>query len=83
MKSFRIFLSIAFLLMIFSLGGAEASEAPDFTLRDTEGKYFNISDYEGNDTLVLFFMLPFVSDLPITIPETLFLKASFGVMTLF
>ena len=42
--------------MIFSLGGAEASEAPDFTLRDTEGKYFNISDYEGNDTLVLFFM---------------------------
>jgi len=56
MKSFRIFLSIAFLLMIFSLGGAEASEAPDFTLRDTEGKYFNISDYEGNDTLVLFFM---------------------------
>ena len=39
----------------FSLGGAEASEAPDFTLRDAEGKYFNISDY-GNDTLVLFFM---------------------------
>ena len=56
MKSFRIFLSIAFLLMIFSLGGAEASEAPDFTLIDNEGKYFNISDYEGNDTLVLFFM---------------------------
>tara|TARA_B110000014_G_C19969519_1_gene501879 strand:+ start:171 stop:755 length:585 start_codon:yes stop_codon:yes gene_type:complete len=42
--------------MIFSLGGAEASEAPDFTLIDNEGKYFNISDYEGNDTLVLFFM---------------------------
>ena len=42
--------------MIFSLDGAEASEAPDFNLRDTEGKYFNISDYEGNDTLVLFFM---------------------------
>ena len=56
MKSFRILLSIAFLLMIFSLGGAEASEAPDFTLIDNEGKYFNISDYEGNDTLVLFFM---------------------------
>ena len=56
MKSFRILLSVAFLLMIFSLGGAEASEAPDFTLIDNEGKYFNISDYEGNDTLVLFFM---------------------------
>ena len=27
-------------------------------------------------------ILPFVRDLPITIPDTLFLKASFGVMTL-
>jgi cytochrome oxidase Cu insertion factor (SCO1/SenC/PrrC family) len=57
--SLRIFLPTVFLLVIFSLGGAEASEeveAPDFTLKDTEGKYFNISDYEGNDTLVLFFM---------------------------
>jgi peroxiredoxin len=59
MNSLRIFLAAVFFLVIFSLGGAEASEevqAPDFTLKDTDGKYFNISDYEGNDTLVLFFM---------------------------
>ena len=59
MNSLRIFLAAVFLLVIFSLGGAEASEevqAPDFTLKDTDGKYFNISDYEGNNTLVLFFM---------------------------
>ena len=59
MNSLRIFLATVFLLGFFSLGGAEASEevqAPDFTLKDTDGKYFNISDYEGNDTLVLFFM---------------------------
>ena len=31
---------------------------------------------------VLFLMLPLVRDLPITIPETLFLKASLGVTTL-
>ena len=45
MNSLRIFLATVFLLVIFSLGGVEASEeveALDFTLKDTEGKYFNI-----------------------------------------
>ena len=32
--------------------------------------------------LMLFLILPFSNDLPITIPETLFLKASLGVITL-
>ena len=31
---------------------------------------------------MLFLILPFTNDLPITIPETLFLKASLGVITL-
>jgi len=32
------------------------SEAPDFTLADTEGNQFNLSDYEGEKVLVLEFM---------------------------
>ena len=32
------------------------SEAPDFTLTDTEGNKFNLSDYEGEKVVVLEFM---------------------------
>jgi peroxiredoxin len=32
------------------------SEAPDFTLTDTEGNEFNLSDYEGEKVVVLEFM---------------------------
>ena len=32
------------------------NEAPDFTLMDTEGNEFNLSDYEGEKVLVLEFM---------------------------
>ena len=32
------------------------SEAPDFTLTDTEGNEFNLSDYEGEKVVILDFM---------------------------
>ena len=32
------------------------SEAPDFTLTDTDGNEFNLSDYEGKKVIVLEFM---------------------------
>tara|TARA_B100000959_G_scaffold105816_1_gene111602 strand:+ start:268 stop:804 length:537 start_codon:yes stop_codon:yes gene_type:complete len=32
------------------------NQAPDFTLRDTEGNEFNLSDYQGEKVLVLEFM---------------------------
>ena len=32
------------------------NEAPDFTLRDTEGVTFSLSDYEGEKVVILDFM---------------------------
>ena len=32
------------------------NDAPDFTLKDTEGVIFSLSDYEGEKVVILFFM---------------------------
>ena len=51
----------ALVLVVFGTNNAEAEnnttvDAPDFTLKDTDGSTFNLSDYEDNKTLVILFM---------------------------
>ena len=42
-------------IVLYGTIGGE-SDAPDFTLKDTEGKTFSLSDYEGEKVVVLDFM---------------------------
>ena len=42
-------------VVLYGMIGGE-SDAPDFTLKDTEGKTFSLSDYEGEKVVVLDFM---------------------------
>ena len=42
-------------IVLYGMIGGE-SDAPDFTLKDTEGKTFSLSDYEGEKVVVLDFM---------------------------
>ena len=61
MNPLRIFLLAALILVVFCATNAEAEnntivDAPDFTLKDTDGSTFNLSDYEDNKTIVMLFM---------------------------
>ena len=42
-------------VVLYGMIGGD-SDAPDFTLKDTEGKSFSLSDYEGEKVVVLDFM---------------------------
>ena len=42
-------------VVLYGMIGGE-SDAPDFTLKDTEGKTFSLSDYEGEKVVILDFM---------------------------
>ena len=42
-------------IVLYGMIGGQ-SEAPDFTLKDTDGKTFSLSDYEGEKIIILDFM---------------------------
>ena len=42
-------------VVLYGMIGGD-SDAPDFTLKDTEGKSFSLSDYEGEKVVILDFM---------------------------
>ncbi|MEC8996900.1 MAG: TlpA disulfide reductase family protein, partial [Candidatus Thermoplasmatota archaeon] len=42
-------------VVLYGMIGGD-SDAPDFTLKDTEGKTFSLSDYEGEKVVILDFM---------------------------
>ena len=43
-------------VVLYGMIGGD-NEAPDFTLQDTEGVTFSLSDYEGEKVVILDFML--------------------------
>ena len=77
MKTLRIFLLVALIFVVFGVADAKAEDnttvnAPDFTLKDTDGLTFNLSDYEDNKTIVMLFMFSTCS------PTENFVKEALG-----